>query len=59
MYWFLQVVLADPGEGLVQLPLEVVAVEEPEIERPYLSSEYLGGIQPMAQLPTSLLTQTV
>ena len=36
-----------------------LAVEEPEMERPYLSSEYLGGVQPMAQQPTSLLTQTV
>ena len=59
MYWFLQVVPATPGEGLLQEPLEVVALDEPEMESPYLSSEYLGGVQAMAQLPSSLLTQTV
>ena len=59
MYWFLQVVLAEPGEGFMQLPLEVVEMAAPDMESPYLSSEYLGGVQPIAQLPSSLLTQTV
>ena len=59
IYWFLHVVEAEPGWAFLQDPRDVVAVELPEMERPYLSSEYLGGVQPMAQLPTSLLTQTV
>ena len=55
----MHVVEAEPGWEFLQDPLDVVAVELPEIERPYLSSEYLGGVQPMAQFPLSLLTHTV
>ena len=59
MNWFLHVVEAEPGWEFLQEPRDVVAVELPLIERPYLSSEYLGGVQPIAQLPLSLLTHTV
>ena len=69
---FLQVVEAEPGEGLVQAPRDVVDIEAPVTENlttinleseekfysyAYGSSEYLGGVHPMAHCPFSLLMQ--
>ena len=89
----MQVVEAEPGEGLLQAPRDLVKLAEPVMENlrhtaggqhgtvscvkcqlssvtrichvlsvkcyAYGSSEYLGGVHPMAQFPFSLLTQMV
>ena len=55
----MHVVEADPGEGFAHEPLDVADEEDPDTDQAYVSSEYFGGVQPMAQMPFSLLTQMV